>query len=136
MKQRMEAGMEILSNFTVGSSSLVVVVGILLTLMGISEIKSLNKDFNFSEHHKKFHIILIILLIAFPSFLTLQLIRSGDFFELLAKGFWINYVLYDALAFYVLIHLREERKGEVTDNLTFKAGVLVMWKKIIDLFKF
>jgi len=127
--------MEILSNITVGSSGVVFFLGGVLTLMGISEIKSLNKAKDFSEHHKKYHMILIGLLLAFPSLTTFWLVRHGDFFELLQKGFWTMYMLYDALAFYLLIHLREERKGEIMTTLTTKDSILIACKKIIDLFR-
>ncbi len=111
------------------------IVGSLITLMGLSELKSTIKSDKLNDTHKKYHSVLIILPILIPILFGISEWKNDRLIHLFNSGTWTIYLLYNIFVFYLLVHFRSERKDEYDDELSFSKGAKIMFLKLLDLFR-
>jgi Ca2+/Na+ antiporter len=115
-------------------TSIVGVMGILVTLMGISELKSTIKSKELTNLHKKYHAVLILIPLLIPFLYAFSEWKNDQFHHLFQTNIWTTYLLYNLFMFYLLVHFRGERKNKHDEEISLKLATKIMFIKLKDLF--
>jgi len=109
-------------------------LGLLITLMGISELKSTLKSKTLTLLHKKYHSVLILIPLIIPVWYAYSEWKNDHLQHLFQSNIWTTYLMYNLFLFYLLVHFRGERKNHHDKEVSLKVATRIIFKKLKDLF--